>query len=632
MAIAPHQKQNSKQRQTNFWQIAITFLMVLSLIGCANRSPSVQVLELPDVYTLTEPRQLTSGTNGTLTEVAPPAVLLDLNELIDDKQPQVRITYPKAEQVIDNTTATVKLQLRGLSIYKEEKFGLGPHLQLSLDNQPGQAVYDLDAPIEFTDLAPGTHTLRAIALKPWGESFKNDGAFSETTFHVFAPTQENRPNPKQPELIYNQPQGTYGAEPILLDFYLNNTPLHLLAAEDDTLQDWKIRCDINGQSFTFDQWQPIYLRGFKPGQNWIKLTLVDTEGNPIPNAFNSTVRLLNYDPAQQQPNTLDQLMRGELPLRDVGKIADPTYRPPAVPEPSPKTEPEVIPPAPSEDVIPSEDAITPDATDTHATEAASQQPKPPAEVSGQSASDRQKTSAEVEAAPTDETPAVNEATNALEPNQPETLFPASGAEASNDSDDDSPLSTNVSKDDSSEDAEDGSLSDDLVTDESVDAETNDDAVDDATIEGAAAVPLINSEFNAETPSASASAPAEPSFFNRIRGVFKQTSEPQIDTPETAKSKSVEPSVESSNAPSTQPSRIAPSDDSALDIPIETALEEDAVPESELDKSEPDKSELDKSEPDVSRPGTNSANEKDTDEQNTDKQAINEQETNEQNVD
>jgi len=337
MAIAPSPHPHSKQpnsKQPPFWRIAVVFIIALSLVGCTSRAPSVQVFELPEVPTITEPHQLTSGSKGTLVEVAPPAVLLDLNELIENKRPRVSITSPKADQVIDSTTLTANIQLRGLSIYKEEKTGLGPHLQISLDNRPAQSVYDLDEPVEFTDLEPGTHTLRAIATKPWGESFKNTEAFAETTFHIFAPNQSNAPDPEQPELIYSQPQGTYSAEPVLLDFYLNNAPLHLIAAEDDTLLDWKIRCDINGQSFTFDQWQPIYLKGFTPGQNWVRLTLIDAEGNAIPNTFNSTVRLINYDPQQQ--TTLSQLMRGELPLRDVGKIVEPNYVPPAIPEPLPE--------------------------------------------------------------------------------------------------------------------------------------------------------------------------------------------------------------------------------------------------------------------------------------------------------
>lgn len=334
MAIAPFSKLTNHSKR-NLWRLAIAFFLIFTLTSCTNRS-QVEVLELPEVPIITEPRQLASGAKGTLTEVAPPAVLLDLNELIADKKPNLHIASPQTDQVMEKTALNVDLRLKGLSIYRDASTGLGPYVQLSVDNQPAQAVYDLDEPITFEDLAPGTHTIRAIALKPWGESFKNPEAFDEVTFHVFAPTQENAPNKERPELIYNQPQGTYSAEPILLDFYLNNAPLRLLTEEGDTTSNWKIRCTINGQSFFFEQWHPIYLRGFKPGENWIQLTLTDAEGKPLPNAFNSTVRIIDYDPSQQ--TMLSQLMRGELPLRDVGQIVNPNYIPPAVPEPVIETE------------------------------------------------------------------------------------------------------------------------------------------------------------------------------------------------------------------------------------------------------------------------------------------------------
>lgn len=302
-------------------------LLSMVLLGCASRSPSVQLLALPDLPSGDQVRPL----SGALSEVAPPAIFLDLADLMADAQPQVAIALPKPDQVIEETSLSARLTLSGLSIYKDEETGLGPHLQVILDNQPAQSLYSLDDPLAFSDLSPGSHTLRVFAVRPWGESFKNVAAFAQTTFHVFAKTGENAPDLSQPLLTYSEPQGTYGAEPVLLDFYLTNAPLHMIAQEssEDDVVDWQIRCMVNGQSFLFEQWQPIYLKGFKPGQNWVQLTLVDKQGNPIDNAFNSTVRLVNYDPEQQ--NSLAKIVRGELPLKQIGQIANPDYEPPAKP-------------------------------------------------------------------------------------------------------------------------------------------------------------------------------------------------------------------------------------------------------------------------------------------------------------
>ncbi|MFK8182915.1 MAG: hypothetical protein AB8B99_06030 [Phormidesmis sp.] len=659
MAIAPHKTHDPKQLQPSFWRIAIVLLIALTLLGCTNRPQSVQVLDLPEVPTITEPRQLTSGRNGTLTEVAPPAVLLDLNELIENKQPQVSITFPKPDQVIEDTTFTANIQLRDLSIYKEDVLGLGPHLQLSLDNQPAQAVYDLNEPIEFTDLEPGTHTLRVIAVKPWGESFKNDGAFSETTFHVFAPTQENRPNAEQPELIYNQPQGTYGAEPVLLDFYLNNAPLHVLAAEDETLQDWQIRCDINGQSFTFDQWQPIYLRGFKPGQNWIKLTLLDPEGNSIPNTFNSTVRLINYDPSQ--PNTLDQLMRGELPLRDVGKIADPNYIPPALPEPVQK-EPvlEVTPTVTQEDTETSDDAETSQDTETsEVTETLKDQGQEsinavdinqseedlPEEISPQNPPKeteesflgrdftQQLPSQNTPEQPTEE--ADEELPKSLEAgtieSTPETELDITELDIEESGA--TPLDTDNSNTDAHIDDDAATSLDDSASEDTV---TDDSAIKDLEIENSTIEGSQSGSLNAEESSPAISTPSKTGFFNRIQGVFKQISEPKT-TVEAPKSILTEPSVltepsdesfdESANVTSEESSK---SEDSALENPtlkdidifsettVETNIEEEkfeADPDASSASNEDLKDEIsaDNSETDESLEGVDSTlEETDTD--------------------
>ena len=306
-------------------RLLISLLLSCSLLGCASQSRQVRLVELPDIPSDREVRRL----SGPISEVAPPAIFSDLAKLRLDQQPQVAIASPKPNQTIDSTHLEVKLELQNFSVYKDESLGLGPHIQLILDNQPARSLYSLDETVAFADLAPGSHTLRAIAVQPWGESFKNETAYAQTTFHVFAKTDENTPDPTLPLLTFIEPQGTVTAEPLLLDFYLTNAPLHFLAQEnaEDELSDWKIQGTVNGKSFIFDQWRPIYLMGFEPGKSWIQLTLIDDRGDPIKNAFNSTVRVVDYAPTQ--PNTLAKLVRGELPLQEAGQIVDPTYQPPA---------------------------------------------------------------------------------------------------------------------------------------------------------------------------------------------------------------------------------------------------------------------------------------------------------------
>jgi len=310
-------------------------MIICSSWGCARPTQPTALLTEPSV----QPNRLI----GEVAEVSPPETLVTLKQIIDAYTPQVRILSPRPGEILEGTAVTVRLQVRGLPLFKDATWQLGPHLHLFLDDQPYQAVYDLSEPIVLDDLSPGTHTLRVFASRPWHESFKNQGAFDQRTFHVFAQTPQREVNASAPLLTYSRPQGTYGAEPIMLDFYLTNAPLHLSAQADgnDTLTDWRVRCTINGQSFAFDQWQPIYLKGFKPGRNWLQLELIDAQGQAIDNPFNNTVRTIDYQPGGE--DTLAKLVRGELGLEQVLGIVDPTYTPPL------PAEPEVVEP---EDVAP----------------------------------------------------------------------------------------------------------------------------------------------------------------------------------------------------------------------------------------------------------------------------------------
>ncbi|GAB4365492.1 MAG: hypothetical protein Kow00121_02060 [Elainellaceae cyanobacterium] len=318
---------NWRQRVT---RILFTTLLVaiLGLVSCTSpQAPSIPGL---------------SGPTSRLSEVAPPKAILELREELEKYQPQVQILSPRSGETVQDTTVSIRLQVNDLPVFKDEDLGLGPHLHFILDNQPYEAIYDASTPVVLKDLAPGTHTIRVFASRPWHESFKNEGAYAQTTFHVFAQTPENNPVSEQPLLTYSRPKGDYGAEPIMLDFYLTDAPLHLVARENlaDDILDWKIRCTVNGESFTFDRWEPIYLKGFKPGRNWVQLELLDERDNLYFNPFNNTVRLINYEPGGT--DTLSKLTRGELSALDAMKIVDPNYVPP-VPEPEPELEPSLEP-------------------------------------------------------------------------------------------------------------------------------------------------------------------------------------------------------------------------------------------------------------------------------------------------
>ncbi len=297
-------------------------VLVLSLTACggkaASQDASIQLSEKPV-------QEKNAQLSSKISEVAPPEVIQELRQTVENYQPQVQILNPQPDEVLQEDKLKVRLQVKDLPIFKDAQYKLGSHLEVILDNQPGLEIYDLNQPLELSDLSPGTHTLRVFASRAWHESFKNAGAYAQTTFHVFTKSDDNNPDTSLPILTYNSPEGSYGAEPILVDFYLTNAPLHILAKDnpDSAIADWRIRCTINGESFIIDRWQSLYLKGFNSGQNWVKLEFLDNQGNPVKNAFNSTVRVINYE--AKGKDTLAKIVRGELSSEDLRGIVDSDY-------------------------------------------------------------------------------------------------------------------------------------------------------------------------------------------------------------------------------------------------------------------------------------------------------------------
>ncbi|MGB5711528.1 MAG: hypothetical protein WBM44_11545, partial [Waterburya sp.] len=197
--------------------------------------------QLDNNHSLTSDRFTNSialaATNSNLAEVAPPKIIKELERELEQYVPQVRIMTPKAEQTFKQTDIAIELEVEDLPIFRDDKLRLGNHLNLIIDNEPFQPIYSLDEPIVIKNLTPGTHTIRVFATRPWGESFKTEGAYAQTTFNVLTETNDNRPQPNVPLLTYNSPTGTIGAEPLLLDFYLTNAPLHAIAHDNPNLLD-----------------------------------------------------------------------------------------------------------------------------------------------------------------------------------------------------------------------------------------------------------------------------------------------------------------------------------------------------------------------------------------------------------
>ena len=311
------------------WRTALALMLVvaIALTSCGQSPESSRLESSPSV--------------GSVSTAPVPPEIAKLDRYMESFRPKVAIVAPKADQVLQDTQVSVRFDVRDYPLFKDEELGLGPNLHVILDNQPYIAHYDADRPLVFTDLEPGTHTLRVFAARPWHESFKNREAYAQTTFHVFTKTEEYTPQPQLPVLTYSSPSDSYGAEPILMDVWLANAPIRD-SLVPDVPKDWRIRYTLNGNSSTLDRWQPLYLTGLKSGRNIVSVELVDGDNRPIRNVFNSAARTIVYRPGGT--DTLSQLVRGTLKAEEalsiVGAVPEPELLPEAVIEPVVEPEPE----------------------------------------------------------------------------------------------------------------------------------------------------------------------------------------------------------------------------------------------------------------------------------------------------
>lgn len=166
----------------------------------------------------------------------------------------------------------------------------GQHIHLIIDTEPYAAKYEPS--FEYT-MEDGGHHVLAFLSRSYHESIKTKDA------HVafFAKVQDGNlrgTGPlEDPILFYSRPKGIYSgkdAEKIMLDYYMVNTEGG----------GYTVQADINGQTFKFDEWIPRYIEGLPSGENIIRLTLLDKNGNPVNNPLNPVERkfVVNREPVE----------------------------------------------------------------------------------------------------------------------------------------------------------------------------------------------------------------------------------------------------------------------------------------------------------------------------------------------
>lgn len=163
----------------------------------------------------------------------------------------------------------------------------GQHIHFILDNSPYAALYKPEH--SATVALNSEHYLMSFLSRSFHESIKTAAASKLIKFKVNADGKiEELPAPTEASLFYSRPKGDYKGEDtkaILLDFFIANTTLEANGN--------KVKADINGQEFTLNQWVPYEILNLPMGENTVKLTLVDKDGNALTGDNVSVERKIN---------------------------------------------------------------------------------------------------------------------------------------------------------------------------------------------------------------------------------------------------------------------------------------------------------------------------------------------------
>lgn len=331
------QARQREGRRPAFWTAALSALvlpvLVLALLmplgGCSRLAGArSRAPERAPALPATAP-------TGRLQEVAPPAGVRQLSTALAVHRPRLRITAPDPGRVLGSGPWRLALQVDDWPLVNAGTLGLGPHLVVQVDRRPPLRISDWSSgdpatgrlEVELPELDPGSHQISVYAARPWGEAVKGPGASAQLLVHRLSADPLSLPAPDSPRLLPVSPAALAAAEPVLIDWLLDNAPLQGLREGDGQ---WRLRITINGDSFLVDQNTPLWLKGFRNGSNAVLLELLDGLGEPLNPPFNSAVREVVIDPTARRPawlqarlsdTELAQLL-GQLPLEPATSEAE----------------------------------------------------------------------------------------------------------------------------------------------------------------------------------------------------------------------------------------------------------------------------------------------------------------------
>lgn len=163
----------------------------------------------------------------------------------------------------------------------------GQHVHCIIDNQPYLALYKNTDTVNTK--SDGQHIMLSFLSRSYHESIKNKKAYVLTSVITGKSRYVARyaaPDLTKPMLFFSRPKGEYkgsDADAVLLDFYIVNCDL--------SEKGYKVRAEINGNEFILAKWAGYFMEGLPMGENTIKLTLLDSQGNAVDNGIERKITL-----------------------------------------------------------------------------------------------------------------------------------------------------------------------------------------------------------------------------------------------------------------------------------------------------------------------------------------------------
>lgn len=263
--------------------LSFFLLLVLFFVGCQS-SGSGEESETTQSATMEEP----SGKKYTVTPFTPSA------SFPDAKIESVAYENGKFSFGISGDTYNLGVQTPDADQKMCANSAQGQHIHLILDTDPYIAKYEAEFDHAVTD---GNHFMLAFLSRSYHESIKTPNAYAAMNgFFQDTSLKESKPI-TDPMLFYSRPKGTYvgkqDTEKVMLDFYLVNVDL--------SAGGYTVKAEINGEEHLIEKWQPYYIEGLEMGNNTIKLTLLDKDGNVVKTPLNPVNRTfaLKEDPAPE---------------------------------------------------------------------------------------------------------------------------------------------------------------------------------------------------------------------------------------------------------------------------------------------------------------------------------------------